>query len=100
MRTHGGDEKCIPEFSLKPLRVQRFAGNKNYTGRVAIVAGWGRTEERKPPSSSLRKVAVPIISREECFNSGYAKNRITENMICAGYADGKKDACQVRAKCY
>jgi guanylate cyclase len=63
---------------------------------VAIVAGWGRTEERKPISSSLRKVAVPIISREECLKYGYSKSRITENMICAGYAEGKKDACQVR----
>jgi guanylate cyclase len=75
-----------------------FAENKDYTGRVAIVAGWGRTEERKPTSSSLRKVAVPILSSEECLKYGYSKSRITENMICAGYADGKKDACQVRAE--
>ncbi|PSN57575.1 Suppressor of tumorigenicity 14 protein [Blattella germanica] len=57
---------------------------KNYTGRIAVVTGWGRTEERKPTSSSLRKVAVPIMSKEECQKAGYAKNRITENMICAG----------------
>ena len=69
--------------------------NKNYTGRIAVVTGWGRTEERKPTSSSLRKVAVPILSKEQCQKSGYAKNRITDNMICAGYAEGKKDACQV-----
>lgn len=71
-----------------------FDGNKDYTGRVAIVAGWGRTDERKPTASSLHKVAVPIMSKVECLKSGYPMGRITENMICAGYADGKKDACQ------
>jgi guanylate cyclase len=75
-----------------------FTDSKDYTGLVAIVAGWGRTEERKPTSSSLRKVAVPIMSREQCLKSGYSTNRITGNMMCAGYAEGKKDACQVRAK--
>ncbi|XP_069702854.1 trypsin-7-like [Periplaneta americana] len=68
--------------------------HKNLTGRMAIVAGWGRTEERKPTSSSLRKVAVPIMSKEECLKAGYAKNRVTDNMICAGFAEGKRDACQ------
>ncbi|KDR09772.1 Plasma kallikrein [Zootermopsis nevadensis] len=69
-------------------------GTKNYVGRMGIVVGWGRTDERRPTSTALRKVAVPIMSKEECSKSGYSNNRITENMFCAGYPDGKKDACQ------
>nr|CAD7394583.1 unnamed protein product [Timema cristinae] len=68
--------------------------SENYTGSVAIVAGWGRVDEKKPTSSTLRKVSVPVMSKTECLKAGYPKSRITENMICAGYSEGKKDACQ------
>ncbi|XP_046998024.1 trypsin-7-like [Schistocerca americana] len=66
----------------------------DYTDRVAIVTGWGRVEERKPTSATLRKVAVPIMSMEKCRRAGYPSERITDNMICAGYPQGKRDACQ------
>ena len=66
----------------------------NYTGRYGIIAGWGRIEESKPTSSKLRQVSVPIMSMENCRKSGYMGTRITDNMICAGYEKGKKDACQ------
>ena len=59
-----------------------------------IIAGWGRIEETKPTSSKLRQVKVPILSNEACRKLGYMKNRITDNMLCAGYEKGAKDACQ------
>ncbi|XP_060801984.1 trypsin-like [Amyelois transitella] len=62
----------------------------NYSG---VVAGWGTTEEGGSVSSTLQEVYVPIISNAECRKTGY-KNRITDNMLCAGTADGGKDACQ------
>ncbi|XP_053973135.1 transmembrane protease serine 9-like [Hylaeus volcanicus] len=65
----------------------------DYTGATATVVGWGRTGEDEPVSDELRKVNLPILSQEECDESGYQKNRITENMFCAGYLDGKLDAC-------
>jgi len=47
----------------------------------------------------LRKVDLPILSQEECDQAGYAKNRVTENMFCAGYIlhpeGGGRDACFV-----
>jgi len=47
----------------------------------------------------LRKVNLPILSQEECDRAGYAKNRVTENMFCAGYIlhpEGEgRDACFV-----
>ena len=40
--------------------------------------------------------AVPIMSNEECRTKKYRPREITENMVCAGYDQGKIDACQVR----
>ncbi|EFN68635.1 Plasma kallikrein [Camponotus floridanus] len=65
----------------------------DYTGAIATAVGWGRTGENKPISNELRKVNLPILSQEECDQSGFPKNRITENMFCSGYLDGKRDAC-------
>jgi hypothetical protein len=71
------------------------AGNVDYSGQTAVVAGWGRLGEKEKPSRVLRKVAVPVWSKQDCYNSGYGEKKISENMFCAGYPDGKKDACQV-----
>uniref|UniRef100_A0A8D9E7P1 Serine proteinase stubble n=1 Tax=Cacopsylla melanoneura TaxID=428564 RepID=A0A8D9E7P1_9HEMI len=74
---------CLPEDN-----------DANYIGKNGIVAGWGRLDERKPTSATLRKVEVPILSEEECKNVGYSAQRITKNMMCAGYPEGKRDSCQ------
>ncbi|XP_017776652.1 PREDICTED: transmembrane protease serine 9-like [Nicrophorus vespilloides] len=68
--------------------------NADYSGRLAVVAGWGRLGEREEVSPVLRKVAVPVWKKNDCYNSGYGEKRLSENMFCAGYPDGKLDACQ------
>lgn len=45
-------------------------------------------------ASTLQQVAVPIMSNLECKKTGYAVTRITDNMLCAGFKEGKKDSCQ------
>ncbi|XP_068624021.1 trypsin-1-like [Battus philenor] len=72
---------CLPENEL------------SYAGYNATVAGWGTTEEGGSVSNVLREVTVPVISNMECRNTNY-KDRITENMLCAGTEEGGKDACQ------
>lgn len=37
---------------------------------------------------------VPILSNFDCKKSAYAASRITDNMLCAGFKEGKKDSCQ------
>lgn len=37
---------------------------------------------------------MPIMSNVDCKKTGY-NSRITDNMLCAGFPDGKKDSCQV-----
>ena len=59
-----------------------------------MVTGWGATESYGVVSDRLMEVEVPILSNGQCRRSGYGA-RITDNMLCAGYDSGQKDACQV-----
>lgn len=67
---------------------------REYAGQMGTVTGWGRTGERRPVSDVLRKVEVALMSEEDCKKAGYPSTRITDNMICAGFPKGLKDACQ------
>lgn len=67
-------------------------------GRLCRVSGWGYTNPSGGPiPSTLRTVMLPIVSTEKCNSSESFSGNITENMLCAGYSLGGKDACQVRA---
>lgn len=68
---------------------------EDYSGKYTLIAGWGRTGEKEFTSKGLQSVIVPIWSREQCAESEYGKKRITDNMMCAGFPEGAKDACQV-----
>lgn len=61
------------------------------------VSGWGYTSPTGGTiPSTLRTVTLPIIPSAKCNSSASFNGRITENMLCAGYELGGKDACQVR----
>ncbi|KAM4702888.1 mannan-binding lectin serine protease 2 [Rhinophrynus dorsalis] len=65
---------------------------------IGLVAGWGITE-RGVSSRKLRFVEVNIIEHSKCkaeyLKMSSSKNQyiVTENMICAGLEEGKKDSC-------
>nr|CAI5835085.1 unnamed protein product [Callosobruchus analis] len=59
--------------------------------RVAV--GWGATKQNGQTATKLQEVKVPIMSNVDCKKTGYG-SRITDNMMCAGYPEGKKDSCQ------
>ncbi|XP_046967303.1 trypsin-1-like [Vanessa cardui] len=69
------------------------AAGDSYSNYTGLVAGWGTTEEGGSVSNTLQEVRVPIISNAECRKTAY-KQRITENMLCAGEEQGGRDACQ------
>ncbi|GFU81962.1 atrial natriuretic peptide-converting enzyme [Trichonephila clavipes] len=65
-------------------------------GRHCSVVGWGKLYEIGHTfPDSLQEVRLPVISTEECrkrilFLTMY---HITDNMFCAGYERGGRDAC-------
>lgn len=61
------------------------------TGVPAVVTGWGATSEGGSTSTELREATVPIVTNTQC-DSAYGL--ITDNMLCAGYAEGGVDSCQ------
>lgn len=53
-----------------------------------------------PHPQTLQKLKVPIIDSRLCkslYWQGAGQEAITEDMLCAGYLEGKKDACLVSA---
>lgn len=66
-------------------------------GTKCQVTGWGTTNPEIPtPSDTLQEVTVTVINRDVCNSRRYYNRKpiITEDMICAGDAKGRKDSCQ------
>lgn len=62
-------------------------------GTMMTVTGWGLIGEDSEPASNLQKVEVPMLSFQDCLT--FYGDGFTERMMCAGYAAGGKDSCQV-----
>jgi trypsin len=60
---------------------------------MVTAVGWGRMAESGSSSDVLRQVSVPVISNEQC-KTYPSYGSVTNNMICAGYPNGGRDACQ------
>ncbi|XP_067123352.1 transmembrane protease serine 9-like [Centruroides vittatus] len=77
---------CLPKF------------DDNYTGEMATVTGWGRTDfKKKLIPNVLQKVKVEVLDSEECqkwLEKAGRKETVFNTMVCAGYKDGGKDSCQ------
>ncbi|XP_028174904.1 trypsin-1-like [Ostrinia furnacalis] len=87
----GSSEEESDDVGLRPVCLP--TAGLSYSNYSGVVAGWGTTEEGGSVSNTLQEVYVPIISNADCRKTAY-KQRITENMLCAGEPDGGRDACQ------
>ncbi|GFT50742.1 plasma kallikrein [Nephila pilipes] len=71
----------------------------DFEGWKGMITGWGKTDAgiaNRFGTRLLQKVDVPIISNEKCEDWHRDKGidiTISNEMMCAGYEDGKKDAC-------
>ena len=63
-------------------------------GITATVTGWGDLASNGPSPNTLHQVSIPIVSNEVCNGPGSYNGQVTENMLCAGLAEGGKDSCQ------
>lgn len=62
-------------------------------GVMATVTGWGTLSQwGSNYPNALHQVSVPIVTDKIC-NQAYP-DEVSENMLCAGLAEGGKDACQ------
>ncbi|XP_022710015.1 brain-specific serine protease 4-like [Varroa jacobsoni] len=70
-----------------------------FEGWRATVTGWGKTDaslNNRYGTRVLQKVQVPIITRLECERWHQLRGihiKIYPEMMCAGYKEGKRDAC-------
>ncbi|OUR87862.1 hypothetical protein A9Q81_25315 [Gammaproteobacteria bacterium 42_54_T18] len=66
------------------------------TGDTLRVMGWGnRSTTGEDFPNILHEVQVPLADHNTCKTNYQSENiDITDNMICAGLADGGKDSCQ------
>lgn len=73
--------------------------DEDFTGRMATVTGWGRLKYAGGVPSVLQEVQVPIMENyvcQEMFRRAGHNKVIIDSFLCAGYATGQKDSCEVR----
>jgi len=80
---------------IRPICLPAPGSNNDYNDYVAVVTGWGVTDDGTT-SDYLREVDVTVVTNTEC-NTAYTSTgySITQQMICAAEANnlGGKDAC-------
>lgn len=65
---------------------------------MATVTGWGRLKYGGGVPSVLQEVQVPIMENQVCqemFRTAGHSKVILDSFLCAGYANGQKDSCEV-----
>ncbi|XP_073445490.1 mannan-binding lectin serine protease 1 isoform X4 [Dendrobates tinctorius] len=71
---------CLPEVEVQP-------------DNFVVVSGWGKQFLKKQPETLL-EIEIPVVEFDLC-RAGYKRigKVLTEDMICAGFKEGGKDAC-------
>lgn len=67
--------------------------------QTKLIDGFGHGGAGSAPyEPTINEVVVPVLSRSECVEWHMNVHvNVTDGMMCAGYSEGGKDACQVSA---
>ncbi|MDJ0660900.1 MAG: trypsin-like serine protease [Crocosphaera sp.] len=79
--------------SIPTVKLTSNPSELDDAGVSSTTIGWGITEEDEL-SPILQKVNVPVVSNAICNAPESYNGRIQDDMICAGFEEGGKDACQ------
>ncbi|XP_054160465.1 mite allergen Der f 3-like [Oppia nitens] len=79
--------------NAKPIALPKQNSDITATEMVTIT-GWGFTKQEGQLSPILQKITIPVVDRNVCKQTFKFYNEITNNMICAGLAQGGLDSCQ------
>ncbi|XP_006124581.2 serine protease 55 [Pelodiscus sinensis] len=81
------------EFSEQKMPICLPLVRDLHTWEGCWVAGWGASVagDKMKLTNLLKKMEMKLIGKKQC--SAWVP-QLTENMLCAGYADGGKEACQ------
>lgn len=53
-------------------------------GTLCEVSGWGHTHNTDMYDDMLRRVSVPIMNQQACYDNYETVNKVTSRMICTG----------------
>jgi len=75
--------------------IPAYRGQSSLDGQQALILGWGNTRRRGVPQypEALQEAVLPIVARPVCATA-LAPYAITDNMLCAGHVEGRRDTCQ------
>ena len=62
---------------------------KSFSSKI----GWGLDDFYGEPTEELHSVELPILTNELCKEYLGSKINITDNHLCAGHDEGKRDGC-------
>ncbi|XP_066157983.1 venom protease-like [Euwallacea fornicatus] len=81
----------VQQSNVQPICLPVAEINDDLTGKFAIVAGWGTTEEDLF-SSVLLKASIPVLPERTCSEIYQRYLPVTSDQICAGGYKGR-DSC-------
>nr|XP_045623273.1 trypsin-1-like [Procambarus clarkii] len=85
------EEPFVYNEFVNQLDLPQF--DKNVTGELCNVSGWGRTTEGGKASTILLYTQVPVLTDHDC-REAYTQDEIMDSMLCAGLEEGGKGICQ------
>ncbi|KAL2295748.1 hypothetical protein Nmel_017269 [Mimus melanotis] len=89
-----GHLACPMARKVRPACLPMY-GQRFQTGRSCFITGFGKTRENEDNTSpKLREAEVKLIDYKICNSDKVYEGYLTPRMMCAGYLQGGKDACQ------